>query len=404
MSFGIYVHIPYCLQRCTYCDFATYVYSPEHKEIMPPEDYLRLLKTEIESGGVADRSRTLSRTVDTVYFGGGTPSLLKPEQIHQILQWLRDVGFKFSEDCEVTIEINPATVNGQQMEELLRIGVNRFSLGLQTMKDEHLQFVKRKHSSDDTRETLKLIKSYGVNYSVDLLFALPYQTISELDRDLDQILELRPPHISPYCLTVNESHILSKLRPMDDVQLKMFDLIHRRLTEVGYDRYEISNYALPGKYSRHNSLYWDDQPYWGIGLSAHSYDPSEGEWGTRFWNPRSIRDYEKQVGQTLPKSQQEALTPWESLTDFCHISLRRSQGLCTTGLTKKFGSAALSLVKGPLEQFKSDGLLIEVSPTRWVLTDDGIKVSNQVFLGLTWSQPEWLKATKTQIRQPFVPN
>lgn len=393
MSFGIYVHIPYCLQRCTYCDFATYVYSPDHKEIMPPEDYLRLLKTEIETRRLADRSQTLSRILDTVYFGGGTPSLLKPTQIQQILHWIQEAGFKFSKDCEITIEINPATVTGAQMEQLLEIGVNRFSVGLQTMKDEHLQFVKRKHSAQDTRDTLQLIKSYGVNYSVDLLFALPHQNLQELDRDLDQILELRPPHISPYCLTVNESHVLAKLRPMDEVQLKMFDLIHSRLTQGGYERYEISNYALPGKQSRHNSLYWDDQPYWGIGLSAHSYDPFEGTWGTRFWNARSIKDYERQVGQPLPDSQKETLSPWESLTDFCHTSLRRAVGLSIPLLEKKFGSQGLRIVNGPLLQLQAEGLLESSSFGVWKLTPEGVVLSNQVFQALTCLESEWKHLT-----------
>lgn len=364
---------------------------------MPPEDYLGLLKTEIETRCVADRSRTsiqtLSWSLSSVYFGGGTPSLLKPEQIGQILSWIREAGFKFAKDCEITIEINPATVNGPQMEALLKMGINRFSVGLQTMKDEHLQFVKRKHSSQDTLDTLKLIQSFGVNYSVDLLFALPHQTLKELDRDLDQILELRPPHVSPYCLTVNESHVLAKLRPMDEIQLEMFELIDKRLSGAGYDRYEISNYALPGKHSRHNSLYWNDDPYWGIGLSAHSYDPTKGPWGTRFWNPRSIKDYERQVQEPLPDQQSETLTPWESLTDFCHISLRRSVGLSIPQLEKKFGANSLKIIAGPLRQLESEGLLAKSEGNVWKLTPEGVVLSNQVFQALTCLESEWKHLT-----------
>lgn len=395
MSFGIYVHIPYCLQRCTYCDFATYVYAPDHKEIMPPDEYIKLLKTEIETRS----AKAPTQTLDTVYFGGGTPSLLKPEQIHQILDWLQDAGFVFAPDCEITIEINPATVDGPQMEKLLKIGINRFSVGLQTLKDEHLQFVKRKHSSQDTLTTIELIQRFGVNFSLDLLFALPHQTLEELDRDLDQLLQIRPPHISPYCLTVNESHVLSKLRPMDEVQLKMFELIHQRLSKAGYDRYEISNYALPGKHSRHNSLYWDDQPYWGLGLSAHSYDPKLGEWGTRFWNPRSILDYQKQASLPLPENQIEALAPWESLTDFCHTSLRRAKGLSISRFQEKFGKKAFQIIEGPLQQCRQEGLVSNQAGDVWKLTPEGVVMSNQVFQALTCLESEW----KAAAPQPTAP-
>ncbi len=385
MSFGIYVHIPYCLQRCTYCDFATYIYTPERKDIMPPEDYLRLLKTEIETRSGSVRSRTL----DTVYFGGGTPSLLKPEQIDEIMNWIREAGFKFAPDCEITIEMNPATLSGTQMESLLNFGINRFSVGLQTLADRHLDFVKRKHSSQDTLDTVKLIKSLGVNFSLDLLFALPHQTLSELDRDLDYLLEIGPPHISSYCMTVEDSHVLSKLRPMDEVQLKMFELIHERLGGVGYERYEISNYSLPGKESRHNSLHWDDQPYWGVGLSAHSYDPKMGDWGTRFWNPSTIKEYEKQNGKPLPPSHSETLTPWESLTDYCHTSLRRLRGLSTVDFQAKFGTSALQIIEGPLKQMQAEGLVSNQANHVWSLTPEGVVLSNQVFQALTCLESEW---------------
>lgn len=360
---------------------------------MPPADYLRLLKTEIETRSARtnfqDKDRPKARILNTLYFGGGTPSLLKPQEIAQIIAWIKDAGFQFAPDCEITIEINPATVDGPQMEELLKIGVNRFSVGLQTLKDEHLKFVKRKHSAQDTCNTIELIQSYGVNYSLDLLFALPHQTLEELEKDLDQLVKIRPPHISPYCLTVNESHVLAKLRPMDEIQLKMFERIHDRLTAAGYERYEISNYALPGKHSRHNSLYWEDQEYWGIGLSAHSYDPRAGDWGTRFWNPRSIKDYEKQIGQPLPDSQVERLTPWESLTDYCHTSLRRAKGLSIMEFQEKFGAKALKIIQGPLDQLKADGLVIQEPLQSWRLTDQGITLSNQVFQALTCLEEEW---------------
>lgn len=389
MSFGLYVHIPYCLQRCTYCDFATYVYSPSIKEIMPPDQYLGLLKTEIQRGPLGPCSRTL----DTVYFGGGTPSLLEPAQIQQILDWVTENDFTLAKNCEVTIEVNPATLNEAKLEGLLAAGVNRFSLGFQTMSDEKLKFVHRKHSSSETLDTVALFKKYRLNFSLDLLFALPHQTLPELEYDLKTILDLDPNHVSPYCLTVNEGHALSKLRPLDEIQLQMFQMIDDQLARGGYERYEISNYSKPGFRSRHNCLYWDDHPYWGIGLSAHSFNPQHSPFGTRYWNSRGLKDYEAQFKdpeqKTRPENQIEILKPWEALTDFCHTSLRRSQGLDLEMLEKKFGPQGHKLVLPGLVQMQAEGLLDRQNKSIFSLSPEGVVVSNRVFQILTFLEPEW---------------
>jgi oxygen-independent coproporphyrinogen III oxidase len=337
------------------------------------------------------------RQITSIYFGGGTPSLIPAELIVALVAELEKQGIKRSPDAEVTLEINPATVDPHKMATYLEGGVNRFSVGAQTFDDVLLQSVHREHNSEQTRQTLDLLRSFGVNFSFDLLFALPGQSLDILDRDLDEVLNFSPHHVSSYCLTVPEGHALFAGRPLDDIQLQMFDMISTRLKSARFDQYEISNFAQPGFQSRHNCSYWDDSEYWGLGLSAHSYSPKDG-WGTRYWNASSIGAYKSQVLNTaeetwsspfslLPESQQESLEPHQSLTDFCHTSLRMRRGLSTQALVKKFGSSAAQQVVSTLAELRERGWVEEVS-LGWTLTGEGIVLSNQVFSALTFLKGE----------------
>lgn len=361
---------------------------------MPTDDYVHLVQTEIRA-----RSKSLKSTeLHSLYFGGGTPSLLRPDQIISLIHTLENEGLIRGPACEVTMEINPATLSIENLETLIAGGVNRFSVGAQTFNDPLLKSVNREHSARQTHDTLELLRSKKINFSADILFALPGQDLEILDKDLDQVLSYAPSHISPYCLTVPEGHVLSKTRPLEEVQLEMFELIHRRLSERGYDRYEISNYCRPGFHSRHNSLYWDDEEYLGFGLSAHSY-LKQGPWGTRFWNPPSIGIYADLVNQRmqtpwsnpssgLPENLQEKLQAHEALTDFCHTSLRRKEGLKVKALQRRFGSTGEKLVMGPLKRLADEGLLRSSADT-YQLSDEGLLVSNTVFRELTFLSEEW---------------
>lgn len=336
-QFGIYIHIPYCIQRCSYCDFATYVQS----EILAPAKYVELVKREIplRKHYFGFNNETV-KNLSTLYFGGGTPSLIDSQLIVDLITELNKHGFVTRPDTEITLEINPATVDERKLEHYLSAGVNRFSVGAQTFHDRLLKMVKREHNSKQTLQTLDLLKKYKLNFSFDLLFALPTQTLEELKSDVDTAVEIGSKHISPYCLTVPESHPLSKNRPLDDEQLEMFNIIHQRLTAKNFNRYEISNYSLPGYESRHNQLYWQDQPYWGLGLSAHSYSKTT-KYGHRFWNPNNINIYETQIQQNLSElsaEQIEILNQHQALTDFCHTSLRIAEGISLSQLTEKFDS------------------------------------------------------------------
>lgn len=375
-SLGVYIHIPYCLQRCTYCDFATYV----HTEIRPPQDYVSLVKKEIHY----KKNLFTPRELKTVYFGGGTPSLIDAHLLVELIEELRRNGFTTGPQTEITIEINPATIDEKKLDVYLKAGVNRFSVGAQSFNDRLLKMVHREHNAQQTRDTLALLRKYNLNFSFDLLFALPTQTLDELKYDVEVAVDLGSKHISPYCLTVPEAHPLSKNRPLEDEQVEMFEVIHSALSKHGQQRYEISNYALEGFESKHNLLYWTDEEYWGLGLSAHSYSKSS-KWGTRFWNVNSLDLYARQIetGNHPHDEQQELLEKHQALTDFCHTSLRLSAGLSLEKLVQKFGSALPQQIAQTAQPMLQHDLL-RFENGHYQLTEKGLLISNQVFERFTY--------------------
>jgi oxygen-independent coproporphyrinogen-3 oxidase len=384
-SFGIYIHIPYCIQRCLYCDFATY----EQSQIFPPQEYIQLLLEEMRQ-----KSKYFTpQDVDTVYFGGGTPSLVPPELLGMVLAQMKELGFKPKKAAEITIEINPATISSEKMKQYRDIGINRYSVGAQTFNDRLLKKLGREHNAQQTRETLALLREQTSNYNFDILFALPNQSLQDLQADLDEAILQGAQHISPYCLTIPKGHQLSAGRAPDEEQLEMFDAIRDALVRKGFERYEISNFALPGFESKHNLLYWTDQEYWSLGLSAHSYS-KKSNWGTRFWNVNAIGDYKKQVlahqgsifdgiEGSLPENQLETLEMHQSLTDFAHTSLRLSRGLSEQGFLQKFPGIFWNQVLPRLEKLEKRQLLSNDNKT-WRLTEKGLVISNMVFEEMTF--------------------
>lgn len=383
--FGLYIHIPYCLQRCSYCDFATFVYD----QIMPPERYVQFLIQELRQR----RSLIPDRPLTSIYFGGGTPSLLPPSLILSVLDEVGKLGARQGPATEITLEINPATLNTSQLEELIDGGVNRFSVGAQTFNDALLKGAGRKHSSNDTRRTLDLLRKKNVNYTFDLLFALPHQTVDHLKEDLKIIADFAPPHLSAYCLTVPQGHPMSYHRIDDDGQVEMFALIEESLSQQNLRRYEISNFAKPGFESQHNLLYWKDGEYVGLGLSAHSYVKSVSPWGARFWNPSSIEGYEQHIAEFSPDSDSAPLAPHEkkkfieyltaeqSRFDYSHTALRLEEGLVYKNLIDKFGTLDNSALIEKLDTLTQQELL-QNNGSCWRLTARGRLLSNTVFAEL----------------------
>lgn len=303
--------------------------------------------------------------------------------------------FILAPNVEITIEINPATLDSKKMDIYLGAGVNRFSVGAQTFDDKKLKHLGREHSAQNTLDTLQFLKQYGINYNFDLIFGLPNQSFANLEQDLAHVKDFRPNHISPYCLTLPEKHPLNENRPSEDMQVEMFALIKDFLLGLGYDRYEISNFALPGFYSRHNSTYWSGDSYLGFGLSSHSYQHTEAPWGVRYWNPKSINDYivwATSLGDKvflkpfdyLAKDHIEFLQKNQALTDFTHTSLRTSLGLNMKRLGERFGHNIAFKVQTQIDALAEAGLVAPSGPFAYSLTDQGVLLSNQVFRDLTY--------------------
>ena len=397
MSLGVYIHIPYCLQICPYCDFTKYELGTARVD---PKSYVSLLHREIQAKAPRWLGGQNEKPLDTIYFGGGTPSLLEPHLILSVIDALANAGFPRKSLAEVTIEIDPATVDGTRLDQYLAMGVNRFSVGAQTFNDRLLKIAGRKHSAQETVELLKLLRDRGVNYSFDLLFALPTQTLEELKADVVTALSFEPSHLSAYCLTVPENHPMAKGRAPDEEQTVMFDLVESRLREAGIERYEISNFAKPGFESQHNLRYWTDQPYWGLGVSSHSYmtpgQHAAAPWGTRFWNAASLQAYERSVQalsdewdpvRDVPESDLEALKKHQALTDFCHTSLRLTRGLDENALRLRFGDEIANHTRKILEGLEKSGLVCRFQ-SGWKLSRDGKLLANTVFEKLTFLEGE----------------
>ncbi len=385
MALGIYIHIPYCIQKCTYCDFATY----ERSQIMPMPEYVNLLLEEIRQKAHLFKSQNLT----SIYFGGGTPSLLPEELIVAILEELANHGLKTSPQTEMTLEVNPGTIDAAKLKRLLSLGFNRFSIGAQTFSDSLLKSVNREHNAQTTHESLELLKQFGASFSVDLLFALPGQNLAQLKIDLQTVLKYSPQHISTYCLTVTPQHKLYSKLLTDETQVSMFEYLSSELLRAGYERYELSSYAKPGFQSQHNYLYWTFGEYWGIGMSSHSY-VNHGPWGTRFWNPSQINSYKKHVlahqGRKLQSfcdglglNQFESLKEHETLTDYCHVSLRQIKGLNLSHLESRFSPFAIQKAKTQLAILEAKNWLKKTS-NGFCLSEKGLLLSNLVFQELTF--------------------
>ena len=379
MSAGIYLHIPFCRSRCSYCDFATDVFRSE----AAVERYVSALCREIENYELRmtnDESeiRNPKSEVDTVYFGGGTPSLLSPAQLDKILSAINK-KFAVAVDSEITMEMNPATMTPETVRAYRNSGVNRASFGAQTFDDAELKRLGRKHTAQDVRETIELLRAADFhNVSFDLIAGLPRQTLADWRRNLDEALKLKPEHLSLYLLEVHEAtplaeQIRSNRQPLPDEDLagEMYELMIDKTTANGYEQYEISNFSLPGFESKHNSKYWRCEPVFAFGVSAHSFD---GE--TRQANERDTNAYVSLVenGESPVVLREEI----DLSSEVVFLGLRLSKGIDLTEYKKRFGvdlreKHAADLRR--LEEFE----LIEFAGNRLRLTPKGMVYSNEVF-------------------------
>lgn len=333
---GIYIHIPFCKQRCIYCDF--YSTTSQEKE----NRYIEAVCTELEL-----RKQSLPDPVHTIYIGGGTPSLLNPTSVKQLKECI-DRNYRVMPDLEFTVEANPDDISPEWLEAMSRIGVNRISMGVQTFHDGHLKLLRRRHNSERAIQAVHLCQEHGFrNISIDLIYGLPEQTLEEWKADVAQAIALNVQHLSAYALIYEENTALWRMREQNKVQeadeelsLSMFEYLITELKNNGFEHYEISNFGLPGFHSRHNSSYWNDTPYLGCGASAHSFIGME-----RMYNTANIDQYIKDITrcreENLPYNEVchcEVLDRYEHYNDRIITGLRTAAGLDLEKLEQDFGT------------------------------------------------------------------
>jgi oxygen-independent coproporphyrinogen III oxidase len=340
--------------------------------------YIENLIREIESWKVVSSPES----VDTIYLGGGTPSLLAPEQLEQLLRAVRE-RFTVAVDTEVTLEINPGRSNAETLRAFPGLGINRASFGLQTFDDTELARLGRSHNADDARRTFHKLREAGFrNVSFDLIAGLPGQTMAGWNKNLDEAFALRPEHLSFYLLEVHQGtpladHIKKGIQPTPDEDLaaEMYDVMLDRAVRNGYEHYEISNLCLPGFRSRHNTKYWTCAPYYGFGCSAHSYDGAIRRWA----NERDVLKYMENIEQRGGAIvQEQQLSEEDRRAEAVFLGLRMMDGLSFSDYQKKFGADVRRTHEKDLLRFREAGL-IELGDDLLRLTRTGALLSNEVF-------------------------
>ena len=364
-SLGIYIHIPFCLRKCRYCDFCSFPDKGRDTVLKYAEAICRDIQSSPQTVG--------EYTVDTVYFGGGTPSLMPKEGIEKILNSLKE-HFDVSESAEITMECNPATADLEYLTAVRSMGVNRLSIGLQSAVDSELKLLGRAHSLADFVSCYNQARRAGFdNVSVDLMYGIPDQTEESLMESLRFVEEMAPEHVSVYGLMIEEgtyfaAHEKELRLADDDGQAQMYLIISRELKRLGYEKYEISNFSLQGRESRHNMRYWHCLEYLGFGVAAHSYFRGE-----RFGNSRDIDGYLQGVYIT---EERETVDGEGERAEYLMLGMRLAEGISRGEYARRFGRA-LEGDLPPIDELIAEGFLLD-DGERICFTDEGYLVSNEI--------------------------
>ncbi|MGN6247979.1 MAG: radical SAM family heme chaperone HemW [Ginsengibacter sp.] len=352
---GFYIHIPFCKQACFYCNFHFSTSAKSTKEMtaaLVKEIQLRRKMAD------SDEQKHLSviipeeEKVETIYFGGGTPSLISSEEISQIISTIKK-NYQISSNAEVTLEANPDDINAQTINNWKSAGINRLSIGIQSFVERDLKWMNRAHNAEQALRSIDLARQAGFNnFSIDLIFGTPGLSDEEWEKNIQTVIDLQVPHISSYALTVEPKTALQKMIELkkkeninDEAQARQFMILMQMLKDADYEHYEISNFAKPGFRSRHNSSYWQGEKYIGIGPSAHSFD---GE--ARSWNVANNHAYTKSIAENKIPSELEVLTPSQKLNEYVMTSLRTAEGMDLDLIASTFSNAEKSRIEKLLEQ------------------------------------------------------
>lgn len=369
---AVYIHIPFCTNKCHYCDFNSYVLKGQ-----PVEAYLDALEREMEAT-VREKPPGIVRTV---FVGGGTPTVLTPPQMERFLRSVRAYFPNVAPDYEFTMEANPGTTDREKLEAMRAGGVNRLSFGVQSFDEGLLHAIGRIHSVDDVYRSLENARSAGFdNVSIDLIFGLPNQTVEQMKETLDRALELKLPHHSIYSLKVEENTLFHTLYergelplPKEEDELEMFAAIMERLRGAGYEQYEISNFAKPGYESKHNTVYWRNESYYGLGAGAHGYVG-----GRRHVNIKGVQPYIDATRERRPLLDSFEVSEEEAMEDFMMVGLRLLRGVARTDFRAQFGKELDDVFGTVAERLAAQGLL-EPTADGYRLTERGIPLGNEVF-------------------------
>ena len=372
---GLYVHIPFCKQKCMYCDFPAYQNLQDYYET-----YVYALVQEIDLW-VSEHPESKERSIDTIYFGGGTPTELSIQQLQMIIDKIKST-FTIDENCHMTIESNPGEVDLQYLTKLVKLGFNRISFGVQTFDNKALTMLHRSHDGEKAIQAVYDAKEAGfTDINIDLIYGLPRQTLEDIQHNLNIVKDLPINHISAYGLQVEVGtylyHLVQKNLisiPSESIDESMYDTMMAGLKELGFERYEISNFAKGNSYSRHNLKYWHYIDYLGFGAGAHSfYD------GIRRSNNRNVMPYIQSVDRyIMPTIDTETITVERAQEDFCFLALRTKWGLDEQKFEDRFGVSVHNLFGNILEELVTKGLL-EYQNGSYHLSSEGAKHGNYVF-------------------------
>lgn len=369
---GFYLHIPFCDKKCTYCDF----YSIESKGLV--DRFVATLHQEIDITPMDERPLT------SIFFGGGTPSLLSPQQIEGILRHL-DERYALSTDCEITMEANPGTVSLQTLSGYRAAGITRLSFGVQSFVEEELRFLTRIHSASDADDAMRLARAAGfTNVNLDLMFALPPQTVASLSYSLDRALSLDPDHVSAYSLIfepgtpLHAQLLKGAVHPQnEELDAEMYATVMDRMLSAGYRQYEVSNYARPGRECRHNQTYWHGEDYLAVGPSAHGLHHRR-----RYWNHRSLTAWTERIESgTAAYANTETLTTEQRIIEVAFLTLR-SEGLPLDQFLREFGVDLRTALQPDLGYWTDDGL-VEEREGRLCLTQRGYQMCDPITVRVT---------------------
>ena len=372
---GLYVHIPFCKQKCMYCDFPAYQNLQDYYET-----YVYALVQEMDLW-VSEHPESKAKPIDTIYFGGGTPTELSIQQLQMIVDKIKRT-FTITDDCHMTIESNPGEVDLQYLTKLVKLGFNRISFGVQTFDDKALTMLHRSHNGEKAKQAVYEAKEAGfTDINIDLIYGLPRQTLEDIQHNLHILKDLPINHISTYGLQVEVGtylyHLVQKNLisiPSESIDEAMYDTMMEGLKNQGFERYEISNFAKDSFYSRHNLKYWHYVDYLGFGAGAHSFYE-----GIRRSNNRNVMPYIQAVDRyTMPTIDTETITVERAQEDFCFLALRTKWGLDEQKFEDRFGVSVHKLFGNILEDLVTKGLL-EYQNGSYHLSSEGAKHGNYVF-------------------------